>query len=142
VLIRIDEYRNGRIAGLLYNPYLETGTRFVDVLDFTNQLDAMFDFISFPQATVQYRSFGRAAAQKSPQGRGGDAIKLTDERPSGQEADSFIVHVQFRQNATWQGTIRWAGQNREMRFRSTLELLKIMDSALAESHPGSTQASE
>lgn len=51
-------------------------------------------------------------------------------KPSGGQ-DTFIVSVQFQQNATWQGTIKWAGQNEEQRFRSTLEMLKIMDGALA-----------
>lgn len=51
------------------------------------------------------------------------------------DGDMFVVNVQFRRNATWQGTIKWAGQNEEQRFRSTLELLKIMDGALAARHP-------
>lgn len=51
------------------------------------------------------------------------------------ESDVFIVDVKFRQNATWQGTVKWTGQNQEVHFRSTLELLKIMDGAIAERHP-------
>lgn len=51
------------------------------------------------------------------------------------DSDVFIVNVQFRQNASWQGTVKWAEQNQEVRFRSTLELLKIMDGALTAKHP-------
>lgn len=43
---------------------------------------------------------------------------------------TFIVQVQFCQNASWQGTIAWTEQKKEKRFRSTLELLKLMDEAL------------
>ena len=43
---------------------------------------------------------------------------------------NFVVHVQFRQNATWQGTVQWVDANKTQRFRSALELLKLMDEAL------------
>lgn len=48
------------------------------------------------------------------------------------EKATFIIQVQFRQNASWQGTITWAEKKKTMRYRSTLEMLKLMDSALAE----------
>ncbi|NLW65775.1 MAG: hypothetical protein GXY26_06040, partial [Clostridiales bacterium] len=37
----------------------------------------------------------------------------------------------FRQNASWQGVITWAEDRREESFRSALELVFLMDSALA-----------
>lgn len=43
---------------------------------------------------------------------------------------SFLIQVQFRQNATWQGSIQWLDQKKTQRFRSTLELIQLMDSAL------------
>ncbi|MBR5519561.1 MAG: hypothetical protein IKU55_02470 [Clostridia bacterium] len=46
------------------------------------------------------------------------------------EKGTFVVHVQYRQNATWQGTVVWADKNKTQRFRSALELMKLIDSAL------------
>ena len=46
---------------------------------------------------------------------------------------TFVVHVQYLENSTWQGEIVWAEKNESLKFRSALELLKIMDSALATS---------
>ncbi len=46
---------------------------------------------------------------------------------------SFLVQVQNDQNATWQGTLRWIEKNENMPFRSTLELIKLIDSALESS---------
>ena len=43
---------------------------------------------------------------------------------------TFVVHVQCLENATWQG------ENESLKFRSALELLKIMDSALATTEQG------
>ena len=49
---------------------------------------------------------------------------------------TFVVHVQCLENATWQGEIVWAEKNESLKFRSALELLKIMDSALATTEQG------
>lgn len=43
---------------------------------------------------------------------------------------TFVVQVQFCQNSSWQGTIAWTEQKKEQRFRSTLELIKLIDEAL------------
>ena len=45
---------------------------------------------------------------------------------------TFIVQVQFQQNATWQGTITWTDEKKVQKFRSTLELIKLMDDALSQ----------
>jgi len=45
---------------------------------------------------------------------------------------TFEIAVRFRQNATWQGQILWAEKNVRQNFRSVLELIKLMDQALAD----------
>ena len=44
--------------------------------------------------------------------------------------DTFLVHIKYRQNATWQGEIRWVEKGNNVSFCSELELLKLMDNAL------------
>ncbi len=51
------------------------------------------------------------------------------------KADTFIVDVRFRENSTWQGSVTYNNDNQSANFRSTLELIKIIDSALCENHP-------
>lgn len=43
---------------------------------------------------------------------------------------TFVVHVKHCQNATWQGTVTWAEENKQENFRSALELLKLLDGAV------------
>ena len=43
---------------------------------------------------------------------------------------TFYLRVLFRQNASWQGTVRWAETKQEVPFRSVLELLLMMDSTI------------
>ena len=45
---------------------------------------------------------------------------------------TFIVEVKCMENDTWQGKLTWAEKNRSQYFRSTLELLKLMDRALTD----------
>lgn len=48
------------------------------------------------------------------------------------KANSFLVVVKDTQQETWQGTIEWIEQNKKQSFRSALEMLKLIDSALEE----------
>ena len=45
---------------------------------------------------------------------------------------AFEIVVQGVKNGTWQGHIYWIDQNRKQHFRSVLEMLNLMDEALAE----------
>ncbi len=48
------------------------------------------------------------------------------------EKATFVVNIQYRQNATWQGKVFWAETGKSCNFRSALELLKLIDGALDE----------
>ncbi len=43
---------------------------------------------------------------------------------------TFIIEINHTDNATWQGKITWADENRQEHFRSALELIKMIDGAL------------
>ncbi|WP_051538025.1 hypothetical protein [Butyrivibrio proteoclasticus] len=43
---------------------------------------------------------------------------------------TFVVKVDYSQRGTWQGKVVWADENRTEHFRSALELIKLMDSAI------------
>ena len=42
------------------------------------------------------------------------------------------IHSYNRQNATWQGSVTWVEKKEKQQFRSALELLKLIESALDE----------
>ena len=44
--------------------------------------------------------------------------------------ETFIINVKCRQNHTWQGTVKWIEGQKEVPFRSALELIKLIDSAM------------
>lgn len=44
--------------------------------------------------------------------------------------NSFMVVIKETQNHTWQGTIEWIEKNEKQSFRSALEMIKLIDSAI------------
>lgn len=42
---------------------------------------------------------------------------------------SFLIRIQYRQNASWQGTIQWLDQKKTKKFRSELELMMLINEA-------------
>ena len=43
---------------------------------------------------------------------------------------AFLVQILETQNATWQGTVTWTDGREVQAFRSALELIRLIDSAL------------
>ena len=48
----------------------------------------------------------------------------------GRKKGTFIVKVEYSQHETYQGQIIWAEGNKSKRFRSMLELIRLMDDVM------------
>ena len=46
------------------------------------------------------------------------------------ERETFVVKILNTQNDTWQGTVTWTDGRRSENFRSALELMNLIGSAL------------
>lgn len=44
---------------------------------------------------------------------------------------TFLVEIKSCKNQSWQGRLTWIEKNQSANFRSALELMKIMDSAVS-----------
>ena len=119
----VDDRRDGRFSGRLYNPYWEGGVPFSSVMEFLIRMEELLDQMQFPQSFTAKRTF------RGPPGQGAVSQLPPDVR-QGEEA-TFYLKVLFRQNASWQGTVKWIETGQEESFRSVLELLLLMDSAVS-----------
>jgi len=61
-----------------------------------------------------------------------EEIRQNKQQEVGSIKGTFEINVKFMQNSTWQGQIHWVEKNKKQNFRSALEMLKLMDEALAE----------
>ena len=46
------------------------------------------------------------------------------------DGKTFVIDIKSVQNNTWQGTILWTQTQQKIPFRSSLELIRLLDSAI------------
>ena len=142
ICVCIDKEQNGDVEGRLLQPFDHAYGYYKGAADMILQMNRLYDLWNYPQTSLRMRTF----ASEQPKRQKMDIRKysiharveeMQEER--GKEG-TFIVQVQYRQNATWQGQVIWAEENRKEHFRSALELIKLIDSAMDEQRSGSENA--
>jgi hypothetical protein len=121
-LVCVDGGGAGEISGRICNPYLDGGTPFSGTLEFLSGMEELMNQTQLPQAYTAARRFSGSKdlfIAKPPEDGHGQGARAT-----------FAVRVLFRQNSSWQGSVVWIEEKQEERFRSVLELLLLMKSAL------------
>jgi hypothetical protein len=122
-MICVDSYDNSVPVGRFYNQCCPEGIHFHGAIDLIKKIEAMLDQMSFPQPFSAVRSFAGKPVVNLGGASGENAYK-------GKIA-TFATKVLFRQNTSWQGSVSWMEGQREETFRSVLELLLLIDSAIS-----------
>ena len=123
----VDGYTDRVLEGRIYqyNSEYEGGICFHSAIEFLKYMELIMKEKHFPDFQ-ECRAFQQASeveiVQPSP-----------ESREIGKKA-TFVVKILFRQHTSWQGTVLWCENSREVNFRSVLELLLLMDSAMKETH--------
>ena len=120
------------LAGRAYHYYSRAPQTVDSMYGLVELIDRLCDQIDYPQQSTRLRLFSpdRGSGKKK---RAGETKKVTTKSElMNQKGDmgTFVVHVQYRQNSTWQGQVTWIDKEQTQNFRSVLELLKLIDSAL------------
>ena len=121
-VVCVDSYENGVPRGRFFNPACPQGISFYSLLQFFMGIDGMLNRIKLPQSFTASRSFSQPVPET--------AVRSQDELCRQGKLATFSLRVIFRQNASWQGAVSWLEGGREENFRSALELVFLMDSAL------------
>ena len=122
-VICVDGYENKALSGRFYNPYCEAGEGFESLTQMLLKIDDMLNEMRLPQSFTAVRTFAPG---------GGDLSKNTPAVAAHEgKLATFSVRILFRQNASWQGSVTWLEGGQEQSFRSVLELIFLMDSALS-----------
>lgn len=132
VCICVDNVKDNRIEGRIYHYYTEQPEIIKGTMQLLRILEAFYDRIDFPQAAEQLREFVNDSAEVKRRKQLPKPVKDREflMKQDG-ECGTFLLHVQYRQNATWQGQIMWKERGKTLEFRSALELLVLLDNALA-----------
>lgn len=128
--ICVDRNQDQDIAGRIYHGFADEPVHFSSAGNMMIQIDTLCDRIGYPQSAVVARSF-KERGHREKKKEEAEKMRKPEEilKQNGEEA-TFVLHIKYRQNATWQGSVTWAEENVRRDFRSALELLKLIDSAL------------
>lgn len=119
----VDSYEHGELKGCYYHRSLEGGSRrFESLSQFLIGAENLADSANFPQAFTAKRSFERPSDMTSGE------YAASGSRTGG--LGTFVIRLLFRQHTSWQGTVTWLEGGGEQTFRSVLELIFLIDSAL------------
>ena len=125
----VDSFSEQVPRGRLYNPFLRGGQRFDSLMQMLLQVEQLLDDMKFPQPFEAKKEF--APSMRPP------AAPWKEGELRGELA-TFSLRILFRQNASWQGSVTWLETGQEESFRSVLELLFLMNSALGTAEAQST----
>ena len=120
-IICVDRYEEEIPEGRIYNQQYPGGVYFRGVMDFLKTMEHIMELSCQITAGV-VRTFASSPAAD---------VRVPESSRSHEGAcATFTVRILFLQNASWQGSISWLEGYKEESFRSVLELLLLMDSAL------------
>ena len=94
---------------------------FESLTQFLQGMETILDNMDFPRAFQTVRTFAPLPNGNLPPG---EEVSRT-----GKQA-TFAIRILFRQNASWQGSVTWLEGKSEQSFRSALELILLMSTAL------------
>jgi len=119
----VDSYEGGILQGRFYGP---DGSiqHFSSLSRFLVMMEDMLENTNEPQSDTIRRSFSAYLLQPNTGSPCGYLRRG--------ELATFELQILFRQHSSWQGALHWREQCREQSFRSVLELILLMDSALRE----------
>lgn len=117
----IDSYDRGVLCGRFYSAGQAAET-FDSLSQFLVKMDAILEEYQMPQSYTSARSFSEFLLPEESNRRSVGGNK-------GKQA-TFELQVLFRQHTSWQGILVWQDRKLEQSFRSVLELVLLIDSAL------------
>lgn len=122
-VVSIDSYENSILTGRIFNPYLGTDVPFRSTMEFIKKTENLLQELQFPQPFFESREFHHVQGKElSP--------PSASATRKGRLA-TFSLRIMFRQNSSWQGALSWVEEKRDQSFRSVLELLMLIDNAIA-----------
>ena len=126
--ICVDDMDSEVISGRLYHCYKEEAIPFANMVQMLEDMESLFNDIDYPQASTKSRNF----VEDKPT----DSVELIKVKQQSEivehrgEKGTFLVHVQYRQNSSWQGQLEWVEKGAVKHFDSELDLMKLIVGAL------------
>ncbi len=128
IMIYVDSYQNQLLYGRLHICSQNDVCSFQNAMQMLSYIDQLLNEIDCPRSATEKRFFSTNNWQQANLLQATDACADTVHQGN---LATFKLRILFRQNASWQGMITWLEGNCQDSFRSALEMLMMMDSALS-----------
>ena len=110
-IVTVLSYRNGVMEGYLQHPRLDEKEKIQSLSQMVLLLNSLVDMEDCPGQSLPL-------------------IPMAQEK--GRKKSVFRIQVLFREHYSWQGRLIWQDEDREVVFRSVVELLQLFDEILGE----------
>lgn len=124
-IVAVDTYSINCFTARLYNPFYKRIVQIESFHHLLKELDKLMDEIGCPMSGMGKRRFSNISSEIDR------TVKIEEDItvPKGKLA-TFAIRTQYRNNASWQGTVKWLEGESEEYFRSMLDLFWLLDSAM------------
>lgn len=123
--VNVDSYENKQLAGTIYSPHYKYSRAYSSMVELILLMEELFNDVMPPKSWDRLRTFS-GEPEASHLWDAKDKVQVDE----GGKLSTFKIDVLFRQRASWQGVICWLENNHEECFRSVLELIELLDSAV------------
>lgn len=130
----VSMQRPAECSGIMTSRYFHKSIFFHNEWELIEGIDSMLNQVGGPQEAFTPRNFLKAS-RKNIKSRRAEEEMAADTNIIPMQAETkatFVIDVKYRQHASWQGTITWAEKGETRRFRSVLEMLRLMSEAQPE----------
>lgn len=121
IVVGVDSYQDGVFRGRL-SGMGQANLHFYSLSQFLVMMEQLLEENQAPQSYTAHRSFSAFLLPSS----GAESMASR----SGGILATFELKILFRQHSSWQGVLVWQEKKQEKSFRSVLEMILLLDSAL------------
>lgn len=132
-LVTVEKYNEYDCSGRLFTPLQDQVVHFDSFMELVLRIERQLDEMQFPQQDKEIRSFLQVN-DFDEQTKETEDIFCEHSAHAGRKPcqEQFLINVLFRQNSSWQGSVKWLDKQQTKNFKSVLELLHLIHEALKE----------
>jgi hypothetical protein len=131
-LIGITSRHKANIQGHILHKALNQKQYFESFLELIHLTNEKLNGLDIARPATEMRSFYGPYALQGREGRiknlRDSSVKPTSKKTLGKP--EFLVRLNLRHNATWQGELHWLNADRRVHFRSVMEMVALMEEAM------------
>lgn len=121
-LVCVDSYNDSVPTGRYSRPYYGETGHYKGLVELLMKLENSMDLEDVPQSFREMRTFYSLGGFWEEDGR--------EFVPGTGKVATFSLQILFRRNSSWQGSITWLEGRQTQSFRSVLEMIALINSAL------------